>query len=192
MGEYLSTKALHGVIPENIPHPVSLGVLARDPSRHFLICDFVNMIEEMPPVAEFANVVARLHKDSTSPTGKFGFDVPTCQSLQLDNAWCDSWEEFFTRAFRGTVKLEQATQGQNDELQKLADQTCEKVIPRLLRPMETGGRKLKPSLVHGDLWHGNVGINMMNDNVILYDCCAFYGHHECEFACATSCIFECE
>ena len=138
------------------------------------------MVEEMPPVAEFANVIAKLHKNSRSPNDKFGFEVPTSQSLQLDNTWCDSWEEFFTRAFLGTVKLEQEIQGPNEELLKLADQTCKLVIPRLLRPMETNGQRLKPTLVHGDLWHGNVGINLTTDQVVLFDCCSFYGHHECE------------
>lgn len=145
-----------------------------------MISEFIDLIEELPPVAEFAGLVAKLHKDSVSPNGKFGFDVPTSQSLQLENTWSDTWEEFFTRAFRGTVELEQQVQGENDELLDLAQQTCEKVIPRLLRPMEIEGRTLKPTLLHGDLWHGNVGINTMTDNVILFDCCAFYGHHECE------------
>jgi fructosamine-3-kinase len=156
-----------------------MGVLAKDPSKHFLIVEFKDMVEEMPPVSELASVMAKLHNDSVSPTGMFGFPVPTSQSLQLDNGWCETWEEFFTRAFRGTVTLEQDVQGANAELQRLADETCEKVIPRLLRPMETGGRRLKPTLVHGDLWHGNIGIDSMTDNVVLYDCCAFYGHHEC-------------
>ena len=56
---------------------------------------------------------------------------------------------------------------------------CDKVIPRLLRPMETGTRRLKPTLVHGCLWHGNVGVDVKTDEPMLYDCCAFYGHHEC-------------
>ena len=180
IGEYESTTALHAVIPENVPKPIALGVLAKDPSKHFLVVEFKEMIEEMPPVPELASVIARLHNESISPNGKFGFQVPTSQSLQLENSWCDTWEEFFTRAFRGTVKLEQEVQGVSDELQLLADETCAKVIPRLLRPMEIGGHKLKPTLVHGDLWHGNLGIDLMTDEVVLYDCCAFYGHHECE------------
>ena len=180
IGEYESTKALHAVIPQNVPRPYALGVLSTDPSKHFLIVEFKDMLEETPPVAELASVMANLHTNSASPTGKFGFTVPTSQSLQLENTWTDTWEEFFTRAFRGTVKLEQEIQGVNEELQHLAEEVCEKVIPRLLRPMESDGRRIKPSLVHGDLWHGNLGIDVMTDQVILYDCCAFYGHHECE------------
>ena len=179
IGEYLSAQALHASIPDNVPRPVAVGVLSRDPSKHFLICEFVDLLEEMPPVAEFAGVLARLHRNSASPTGQFGFDVPTSQSLQLQNNWSDSWEEFFTRAFLGTVKLELEIHAeQHEKMGKLAQQMCEKVIPRLLRPMEINGRKLKPTLVHGDLWHGNVGINILTDQVIFFDCCSFYGHHE--------------
>jgi fructosamine-3-kinase len=138
------------------------------------------MIEQMPRVPELVAVMAKLHKESVSPEGKFGFQAPTSQSLQLENSWCDTWEEFFTRAFRGTVRHEQEIQGVNEELQRLADETSAKVIPRLLRPMESGGRRLKPTLVHGDLWHGNMGIDMVTGQVVLYDCCAFYGHNECK------------
>lgn len=171
---------MHAVIPDNVPKPIGLGVLAKDPSKHFLVVEFKDMDEEMPAVSEFVAVIAKLHKNSVSPTGEFGFDVPTSQSLQLDNSWCKTWEAFFTRAFRGTVGLEQEVQGHDEELQRLAEQTCEKVIPRLLRPMESSGRKLKPTLLHGDLWHRNVGVDVMTDEPVLYDCCSFFGHHECK------------
>ncbi|KIW33516.1 hypothetical protein, variant 1 [Cladophialophora immunda] len=178
IGEYLSTKAIYAVIPDSVPRPIALGSLARDPSKHFYLAEYKDMKEEMPPLRDLASVIANLHNNSISPNGRFGFQVPTSQSLQLENTWCDTWEEFFTRAFRNTVRLEQEIQGAHDELQRLADEMCDKVIPRLLRPMETGGRKLKPTLLHGDLWHGNIGVDLMTDQVVLYDCCAFYGHHE--------------
>lgn len=56
----------------------------------------------------------------------------------------------------------------------------DKVIPRLLRPLQTGGRPIKPSLCHGDLWHGNVGVDVATDEPNLYDPCARYAHNECE------------
>jgi protein-ribulosamine 3-kinase len=160
--------------------------LASNPQKHFLLVEFKDMADELPPVPEFVAVIAALHQNSSSPNGKFGFQVPTSQSLQLDNSWCDTWEEFFTNAMRGTVELEQAIQGHNQELQDLAEKMYAKVIPRLLRPMESGGRRLKPTLVHGDLWHGNVGVDMETDQPILFDCCAFYGHHECKVLATTS------
>ena len=32
--------------------------------------------------------------------------------------------------------------------------TLEKVVPRLLLPLEADGRVLKPCLIHGDCWDG--------------------------------------
>ena len=55
----------------------------------------------------------------------------------------------------------------------------EKVIPRLLRPMETNGRSIKPALVHGDLWCGNAAIDVQADAPLIYDPSSFYAHNEC-------------
>ena len=78
------------------------------------------------------------------------------------------------------IESEKGVQGQNDEMNELVAALFDKVIPRLLRPLETGGRSIKPSLCHGDLWHGNVGVDVAADEPILYDPCAIYAHNECE------------
>ena len=70
--------------------------------------------------------------------------------------------------------------GPNDELDGLSLTILEQLIPRLLRPMESNGRKLRPSLLYGDLWHGNISVDK-NKNPILYDPCAFYSHNECRY-----------
>jgi protein-ribulosamine 3-kinase len=56
------------------------------------------------------------------------------------------------------------------------------VVPRLLRPMETGGNSIKPVLLHGDMWHGNVSIDNQTNKPMLYDPGCLYGHHEYEAA----------
>ena len=181
-GEYEASKALHAVIPDNSARPVGAGVLASHPERTFYLAEFRDIEDELPPAPELAAVVAKLHKNSASPNGKFGFPVATSQAMGLENTWCDTWEEWFTRAFRAVAELEQSIQGHSEELEKLSEEMCSKVIPRLLRPMETGGRKLTPVLLHGDLWHGNLGVDMDTDQTIFFDCGCFYGHNECEFA----------
>lgn len=55
----------------------------------------------------------------------------------------------------------------------------DKVIPRLLRPLESEGRSVKPSLVHGDLWYANSGIDMATYESLVFDACSFYAHNEC-------------
>ena len=65
-------------------------------------------------------------------------------------------------------------------MQALHTAMLEKVIPRLLRPLETNGQSIKPCFVHGDLWDGNATINMANDQAIVFDAIALYAHNECK------------
>jgi hypothetical protein len=67
-----------------------------------------------------------------------------------------------------------------EEIDKLKAVILEKVIPRLLRPMETYGRSIKPALVHGDLWCGNAAVNLQTDSPLIYDPASFYAHNECK------------
>jgi len=64
----------------------------------------------------------------------------------------------------------------------LSAEIMTKVVPRLLRPMETGGNKIKPVLLHGDMWHGNVSVDTKTRKPILYDAGCLFGHHEFEAA----------
>ncbi|KAF7558713.1 hypothetical protein G7046_g5443 [Stylonectria norvegica] len=181
-GEFESTKAWHSLVPENIPKPIGIGECANRPGKHFLLLEFRDMSDDMPPASDFVAVVAKGHQ-AESPTGKFGFHEKTFTgNVPYDTRWCDTWEEFFTRIMKDTMKLELEAQGRDPELEQLSEQILSKVIPRLLRPMETEGRKIKPVLVHGDLWHGNVGIDNETDEPVLYDCGSFYGHNEYDFS----------
>lgn len=50
--------------------------------------------------------------------------------------------------FKHFLEMERNSQGPaTDELAELSQAMVEKVIPRLLRPLETGGRHIEPSLV---------------------------------------------
>jgi protein-ribulosamine 3-kinase len=180
-GEYEGNKAIHAIIPRNVPRPVAHGTYTKNSDRHFFLSTFHEMEDEMPLPKDFVSVVAQLHQKSVSPTGKFGFHVTThAGNYPLQNSWCDSWEEFFVRQLKTEIVWERGVQGQNDEMDELYEAMFKNVIPRLLRPLQTGGRSIKPSLVHGDLWHGNVGVDMTSNEPILYDPCATYAHNECE------------
>ena len=181
--EYKSMKALHAVIPANIPEPLATGTFVQDTNKHFYLAKFCEMRDELPSTSEFIGFISDLHQKSASPTGKFGFHTTTYGGNQaVDNEWCSSWEEFYARAIRNTVKNESLVQGPNEELNELTEKLCSHVIPRLLRPLETGGRSIKPTLCHGDLWHGNVGINKATGKPVLFDACAHYAHNECRLS----------
>lgn len=87
----------------------------------------------MPEVEIFCESVARLHRDSVSPNGKYGFPITTYMSpLPHDNTWCDTWEEYFKRGMIRMLDLERNVQGPSEELELLTAQLFEKVVPWII------------------------------------------------------------
>lgn len=68
-------------------------------------------------------------------------------------------------------------QGKDSELMKLQCKMKEVVYPLLFENLES---KFKPSLVHGDLWSGNSGVDQENGEVIIFDPSSCYAHNEFE------------
>ena len=180
-GEFESQKALASVIPDNVDIPTAWGVFERDKSKAFFMTRFRNLRDCPPHLPQLLAVLKKLYETSISPTGRFGFTVVTYNGPpKMVNSWTDSWEEFFARQFRRDVRFLQNVYGEDAELADLTEAFVEKVVARLLRPLQTGGRTIKPTLCHGDLWDGNVQIDVNSKQLVLFDSCAFYGHNESE------------
>lgn len=179
-GELESMKTLHGVLPELFPAPLAIGTFKSDPQFHFFLCEFVNMTGKVPTnVNGFAHKLAVLHWIGNSPNGKYGFPIPTYGGrIKQATEWADTWEEYYTRNVKYVLQTEMESQGPDEEITKLSDALILKVIPRLLRPLETGGRSIKPCLIHGDLWDGNVSEHANTLQPCLYDPSCIYAHHE--------------
>ena len=180
-GEFESMKAIHTLSPDFAPKPLAWGTYRSIPDTHFFLCQFREMIDDMPDPHHFTARLAALHQNSKSPTGKFGFHVTTYTgNLPQINEWEASWEIYFTKSMRLALELEIKAKGPDPELDKLVPVLFEKVIPRLLRPLESDGRSVKPSLVHGDLWYANSGIDVATGESLIFDACTFYAHNECK------------
>jgi protein-ribulosamine 3-kinase len=180
-GEFESTLAIHNIIGDSTPKPIAWGSFKALKDAHYYLCRFHYLTGEDPEVTPFCETIARLHKESVSPNGKFGFHITTYNgNLPQDNTYADTWEEFFVKGFKHMLKLNVARGGPWPEMERLKDDMIEKVIPRLLRPLETGGRSVRPSLVHGDLWCGNTATDGETDQPLVYDPASFYAHNECE------------
>lgn len=177
--EYEGQKALATCIPDNVVVPVAWGLLEKDNSKSFFLTRFRHLCARSPPTLQLLAIVKKLHQSSVSPTGKFGFHVTTFYGPPIMiNDWTDNWEEYFTRQLRADLAYAQRERGDDPELQEVAEEFIEKVIPRLLRPLQTGGRSIKPTLCHGDLWGGNIQIDVETEQPIMFDSCCFYGHNE--------------
>ncbi|KAL8933235.1 MAG: hypothetical protein Q9216_006458 [Gyalolechia sp. 2 TL-2023] len=182
-GEYQSMKALHDIVPYLTPEPFAWGTFARDENAHFFLCDFVDMTNDIPDVETSMEMLAELHSKSSSPQGQYGFHVPTVQGkFPQYTEWTNSWEEFFTQSIKLVFENEEITQGPDEEVQQLFREILSKVVPRLLRPLETGGRRIQPRLIHGDLWDGNTSTNVATNLPVIYDATCIYAHNELELA----------
>lgn len=178
-GEFESMRTLHQVMPSLVPIPYAWGTYAADSNIHFFLCEFVEMIDELPDVQALSASLAELHKRGLNPEGKYGFPVPTLQgTVPQYTDWESSWETFFSKSIHRVMINEEKSQGSDPEMQKLCKETLEKVVPRLLRPLETGGRLIQPRLVHGDIWDGNVATNLRTNTPTIFDATSLYAHNE--------------
>jgi fructosamine-3-kinase len=182
-GEYESSKIIHDTMPDFIPQPIGFGrYRAPGPKTYFYLAEFVDMdVTTAPDPAEFTSRLAQLHKLSKSPTGKFGFAVPTCDGDRAHVVdWQESWAVFYRNLFLGVCELDLKRNGPWPEYERAIEQVASKVIPRLLEPLQANGRELKPCIIHGDLWEGNMGINMETGDSILFDAGSYFAHNEME------------
>ncbi|PXF48373.1 Protein-ribulosamine 3-kinase, chloroplastic [Gracilariopsis chorda] len=106
--------------------------------------------------------------------GKFGFVVDnTLGATPQPNGWMDDWVEFFReRRLRHQLLLT------NDaNLITKGDELCS----RLDELFEDVKGTIKPSILHGDLWSGNVSGLGRTAEPVIFDPASYYGHHEAEF-----------
>ncbi|KAI1382982.1 Fructosamine kinase-domain-containing protein [Hypoxylon trugodes] len=180
--EYESMKAIYEILPTFAPKPIAHGTYQTAKDTHFFLCEFCEMLGDMPNPHKFSMRLAELHQKSESPTRKFGFHMPTYSgNLPQWTEWEDSWEALFAKNLRMALDLEIKVRGYDPEFDVFVPAIFDRVIPRLLRPLESDGRSIKPSLVHGDLWYANSGIDVNTDNPLIFDACCFYAHNEYEF-----------
>jgi protein-ribulosamine 3-kinase len=107
-------------LPELAPKPIGWGSYENETDTHFFLYAFHEMTDDVPDFSTFFAMLAQLHKNGMSPSGEFGFPVPTYQgTLSQDTTECDTWEESFTRSERRIFELEEDSQGYDEEMAQL-------------------------------------------------------------------------
>ncbi|TPX14828.1 uncharacterized protein E0L32_004937 [Thyridium curvatum] len=186
-GEYLAMREIYQTLPTFAPRPVGYG-LCSDEEASFFICDYVPLENKLPDPVRLGQQLAELHKKSQSPTGMFGFYCTTFDGrLPLNTTWESSWTVFFQKLMLGVYQLDVETNGHWKELDEAMQVTIDELIPRLLDVLTSEDRSIKPCLIHGDLWEGNIGTNANTGEISIFDACSYYAHHEKEVG-----IWRCE
>ncbi len=154
-----------------VPSPLFHGKVE---GKTFLLLEYLNSTAaSMHYWEDLGRSLALLHRDNTS--SKYGLKYDNyIGRLQQKNSFHDNWIEFFIEE-RLEVQLKVALkQGEVDmrfaeRYRKFYDR-----LPDLL-PVDP------PSLLHGDLWCGNV-MTGPDGNAWLIDPAVYYGHREIELA----------
>lgn len=181
-GRFESDSALHAFLPNGVPKPVALGTYANDPDTHFYLSEFVHLEPTNCPKSEdWSLATLKLHVATIgkSPTGQFGFHVPTHLShVPVNNAWNSSWEAFWAQQMKSLFDAEEDHNGPDETLAELRSVYFNEAIPRYLRPLESDGKSITPCLIHANLWPGNIQYKTGTDELYMYDSCGFWGHNE--------------
>lgn len=161
---------------------MAYGSYSSRPDMHFYIAEYVEMVGAPPEPKGWAEDFSTLHKRSMgkSPEGKFGFHIDThLANIPQDNTWNSSWEKFRAQSFRALCEKEGAARGPDDELTRLKKAFHDIVIPRYLRPLQSDGRAIHPTLLHNDGWPGNIKPRKGSpETLCLFDSCAVWVHNE--------------
>jgi len=116
--------------------------------------------------------LAALHRCSAED---FGWDRDnTIGATPQHNDWCADWVVFWQDRRLGFQLAEAARNGYRGILQSLGERLRER-CPVLI------DHRPQPSLLHGDLWGGNIGFTRTGEPVI-FDPATYYGDREAELA----------
>ena len=180
-GEFKSLSLIHSLFPALVLEPFGYGQYECESNTHFILMEFLQIDSGLPDPEKLAVTISELHKRGTSPTGKFGFDGSNCHGRMVqEHYWDDSWCRYFTWLLDIYADEEIRVNGPYPEFEAAYAVLRKHVIPRLLEPLQADGQTLTPCLIHGDLWHENVGTNHETGKIVLYDPDAWYAHHEFE------------
>ncbi|MQS89888.1 fructosamine kinase family protein [Companilactobacillus mishanensis] len=153
----------------NAPKPIKSGTFERN---GYLLMNYLEFGEGNQK--DLGKMVAKMHEKHAP---QFGLDhnIENAKNPKI-NTWQDNWSDFYINQ-RLNVLVEQ--------IKKHGDWTVYR--QSLMNRFQTKIReyyadhKVEPSLMHGDLWNGNVGFQA-DGTPILFDPDVFYGNREMDIA----------
>jgi len=168
--EGISLMALAATQTLRVPEVIRFGIVG---DYSFLVLEHLPLVRGTPEqFRALGEKLATLHR-SASEDGRFGFTVDNfIGATPQANPWHDRWADFFAED-RIVPQLELAARGGRTFAH--GDQLVAR-IPDLL-----AGHEPQASLLHGDLWGGNIGFTPGGTPVI-FDPASYYGDRETDLA----------
>ena len=151
-----------------IPKPLAFGNLE---NFDYLVLEYIQPGSSIDWEI-FGEKLAELHRKTSS---KFGLNYHNyIGSLVQNNNFENTWEEFYSN-----FRLLPLTAKARDQQLILKNDVSK--IEKLCLKLNELIPATKPSLIHGDLWSGNL-ISDKNNEPVLIDPAVYYGHPEMDWA----------
>jgi fructosamine-3-kinase len=152
-----------------VPHPVATGLAD---GEAFLVLEYLQL-GGSGDAAELGRGLALQHRKTADRYG-WQRDNTIGSTLQVNN-WANNWPAFLREHRLGFQLQLAARNGYRGNLQRLGETLLarlEDFFPAYIPP---------PSLLHGDLWGGNVAISVAGEPVV-FDPAVYYGDREADLA----------
>ncbi len=163
-----------------VPHIIAQSDEKMPGAPPFLLTEFI----ESPAfdrlswdAGRFGSQLAEMHHESVIHAGgRFGLDENNyLGASEQINGWDDRWDHFFAENRLGyQMKLAEKNAHLPSNRRKMLQHLIDK-LPQLLDHLPSA------SLLHGDLWSGNV-ISDLELQAVLIDPAVYYGDREAEIA----------
>ena len=200
-GEYFSLNKIKETQTLKVPNPK--GLMYINSGHSLCVAIVMEYIEGIKKLSNFQGEaglkLAKLHLNNSkkekeeqknqSWIGKgrnsqfvdqFGFEKITfCGLTQLENEWNDDWICFFAQQRLNPIIKSVEEKFGSRELIELWSK-LQLIIPKFFKKFQDKELTIKPSLLHGDLWSGNIGQTLTEP--VTYDPSSFYGHSEFDLA----------
>jgi fructosamine-3-kinase len=152
-----------------VPQVFATGV---DENRAFIVMEYI----ELGGPADSERLAIQLAGMHGFYHQQFGFHCDnTIGSTAQANPFCDYWVEFWQQHRLGS-QLSLGARGSFEAALLDAGARLNENIGKFFQ-----GYKPRPSLLHGDLWSGNMGSDSTG-NPVVYDPACYYGDHEADLA----------
>jgi protein-ribulosamine 3-kinase len=152
-----------------VPRPVCFG---DDQKQSYIVMEYLDMSGRADQMV-LGQQLAAMHCVTAK---KFGWEINnTIGATHQPNVWMDNWLDFWSEQRLGFQLQLAAKNGYGGELQSLG----EKLLIEMAELFS--GRVIRPSMLHGDLWGGNVA-GLKDGTPVIYDPAFYYGDREADLA----------
>lgn len=152
-----------------VPVPICVG---DDGKQSYSVMQYLEM-NGRADMVKLGEQLAAMHRVTAE---RFGWKMDnTIGATHQPNAWSDNWVTFWREQRLGYQLRLAEKNGYGEQLQSLGEKLMAE-MPKLFV-----GREIEASMLHGDLWGGNIG-GLEDSTPVIFDPAFYYGDRETDIA----------